>query len=193
MIVSPARLNPFPAVEVDGVRILVDKERPVAVLQSDGSNRFVTWPNAPLPPTAANARILTAPNAVWVVYEESAEDSAYAASSTAVRIGVDGSASGVVIGGLHVIGADSEGIWATPSPWPSPDPYPGDREDPDDPEAPWNFDRAGLPLESWDDFQKREQRWSDEDFAKHHEKFATTRDARGEADTSGQASFGWFA
>lgn len=110
---SSARLNPFPAVEVDDVRILVDRKRPVAVLQSDDSSRFVTWPHAPLPPAAASARLVTAPGAVWVVYEEAADRFPDLPSCTDVRIGVDGAASGVIIGRLQVIGADSDGIWAS--------------------------------------------------------------------------------
>lgn len=188
MSVASPHLNPLPPVQLGGVRFLVDKERPVALLQSTDSHRFVTWPNGPLPRLAATARLVPAPNAVWVVYEEDAADSIDPAWSTAVRIGEDGSAVGVDIGRLSVIGADSLGIWATPRPWPAPGPYPGgDHVE----EAP-SFDGAGLTLESWGEFQRQEERW-------HREEFAGLREVKsfdlGPQDESAEfeVSYGWFA
>lgn len=191
---SSARLNPFPAVEVDDVRILVDRKRPVAVLQSDDSSRFVTWPHAPIPPAAASARLVTAPGAVWVVYEEAADRFPDLPSCTAVRIGVDGAASGVTIGRLQVIGADSDGIWATPRTRPERETEPGGGEDHADATGSWDDDGAGLPLESWEEFHKREERWSEDDFAKHQENFMAGAAGRNTVEDDRVAkSFGWSA
>jgi hypothetical protein len=181
-------LNPFPPVELGGTRFLIDQNRPVAFLQSGETNQFVTWPNAPLPRRTATARLVTVPNAVWVVYEEDAPDSGELAWSTAVRISADGIATGVDIGQLSVLGVDSAGIWASNRSWPAPEPLPGDEEFE---EAP-SFDGAGLPLESWHDFQRQEKLW-------HQGREGTFPDvlAVGATDSFGNdddaASYGWFA
>lgn len=181
-------MNSFPPVELGGTRFLIDKRRPVAFLQSGDKNQFVTWPNAPLPRRTATARLATSPNAVWVVYEEDALDPGELARSTAVRISADGMATGVDIGPLTVVGVDSAGIWATKRSWPAPEPLPGEEEFE---EAP-SFDAAGLPLESWHDFQRQEELW-------HQGREGTFPDVltAGATDSFGNdddaASYGWFA
>ncbi len=176
------------------MRFLIDRERPVAVLRGDDSERVVTWPDAPLPSRASTARLVPAPDAVWVVYEAYVPDSAGLVWSTAVRIGVDGSAVGVDIGRMSVIGADSEGIWASPAPWPAPEPYPGS----DDVEAPASIDSEDLPVESWEDFQKDEDDWRRDVLSRHrnrrlHGVYTLSQLAELGDEDEGEHSYGWFA
>ncbi len=127
---APSRLIPLPAVTVAGTRFLVDVSRPVAMLDDGVTQRFVTWPDAPMPLTAASASLIEGPDAVWVVYDESpSADLPTPRSSTAVRIGVDGRADGIVLGPLSAIGADARGIWLSTSPTPSPERMPGDQHE----------------------------------------------------------------
>lgn len=176
------------------MRFLIDRERPVAVLRGDDSERVVTWPDAPLPARASTARLVAAPDAVWVVYEAYVPDSAGLVWSTAVRIGADGSAVGVDIGRLSVIGADSEGIWASPAPWPAPEPYPGDG----DVEEPASFDSEDLPVESWEDFQKDEDDWRMGELSRHRDGrvdgvYTLSQLAELGDEDEGEHSYGWFA
>lgn len=184
---APPHLNPFPCVELGETRFLVDKSRPVAFLQSDDSARFATWPDAPLPRHTATARLVTAPNAVWVVYEEATADAIELPWSTAVRLREDGSAAAIDIGKLSVIGADSAGIWASTRSSPSPEPLPGEDEDAEVP----SFDGTGLPLESWDDFQKHEEHWYREGEGTFSD--LTTVGTTDEMEDDATVSYGWFA
>lgn len=185
---APPHLNPFPPVELGGVRFLVDQRRPVALLQSGDADRFVTWPNAPLPRRTAIAHLVAAPNAIWVVYEEDGPDTVERGWSTAVRISQDGSAVGVDIGQFSVIGVDSAGIWASDRSWPSPEPLPGEGEIE---EAP-SFDGAGLPLESWNDFQRREELWHQERVGTYSD-VATIGATEEFENSDDEVSYGWFA
>jgi len=179
-------MNPFPPVELGGVRALVDRDRPVALLRSGDAERFVTWPEAPLPPTTVSARLVGAADAVWVVYaEENASEAGAPAWCTVVRIGADGFTAGIDLGRLAVIGADSSGVWASPRPWTSPEDLDGD-----DDTAPPSFEEyADLPLESRDAFAKLEGAWRDEESAALRSR---AMDALQSAEDDEQNAFSWF-
>ncbi|GAA0991376.1 hypothetical protein [Subtercola frigoramans] len=83
------------------------------------SIKLVTWPDAPLPPLAATARILCEPTGLWVIYTEM--DTLWSSSeprSTAVHISQDLTVSTIDVGMLTPIGADSTGLWCTAEPYP---------------------------------------------------------------------------
>lgn len=185
--VDSPRLNPLPPVEIAGVRFLVDRVRPVAVVRSSTSTRVVTWPDAPLPPTAAAPRLVAAPDAVWVVYQETeSSGSAELAWSTTVRVGADGAVFNVDIGRLAVIGADAAGVWASPRPWLTPESLSGE-ENVDAP-AP-SFEDVDFPLERWEEFRKHRDRLHDERLARMEAE--ATRLAR-ESETD-SVVFGWWS
>ncbi|WP_348788568.1 hypothetical protein [Leifsonia sp. NPDC080035] len=190
-MVSP-QLDPFPPVELGGVRFLIDRNRPVAFLRNADEERFVTWPDAPLPLHPATGRLVTAPDAVWVVYEADSNEPGERVWSTAVRIDPDGSASAVEIGQLTVIGADSSGIWASGRPWPWPERLSRELISPiDGDEGAWDFDSPDLPLESWEEFQKDQARWQREQERELLK--PRTVNARERVEGDDADSHGWFA
>ncbi len=113
-------MNPLPGEVIGSRRFLVDAERPVAVVtESDGDIRFVTWPDAELPPLGATASVTTAPNGLWVVYtEDDVVTATQPPRTTAVFIADDLSVASVNIGELTGIGADAHGLWCTSEAYP---------------------------------------------------------------------------
>lgn len=193
-MVTPDRLDPLPPVVVGGVTVLVDQSRPVAVLrEGGGSERVVTWPDAPLPAASASASVLAAPGCVWVVYTGHSPDGSGPDAHTAVRVGLDGQVSGCEVGSLTPIGADEVGLWVCPDPYlMMGNGHGGSDSDDDggddvaDGPPPW---LEHSPVESWEDFQRAERRADEAQAAAVAEKFlAAAPLGSGEED-----SFGWYA
>ncbi len=113
-------LNSHPPVPLGDAELFVDRLRPVAALVSPRlAPSYITWPDAPLPPTSGPSEVFRAPNFAWVVYRElESFESAGTYSSTAVRIGGDGTWKSVELGHLIPIGADDQGVWLTDQPIP---------------------------------------------------------------------------
>jgi len=174
-------LNSHPPVPLGDAELFVDRLRPVAALVLPQlAPSFVTWPDAPLPPTSGPSEVFGAPNFAWVVYRELGSfESAGTYSSTAVRIGRDGRWSSVELGHLTPIGADDDGVWLTDQPVPMME---NSAED-DNPalEEDELFRRArDAPLEEWEDLPASIPPVSSTDFDPQHS-----------SGFSESASFGW--
>lgn len=190
---TPDRLDPLPPVVVGGVTVLVDQSRPVAVLHdSGGSERVVTWPDAPLPARSASASVLTAPGCVWVVYTEHSPDGSGPDTHTAVRVGLDGQVAACEAGSLTPIGADEVGLWVCPDPYlamgdgrDGDDDGPDDGDDVADGPPPW---LEHAPVESWEDFQRAERQADEVQVAAVAETFL----AAAPLGSGEEESFGWY-
>ena len=146
-------LDSHPPVPLGDAELFVDRMRPVAALVLPRLARtYITWPEAPLPPTSGPSEVFRAPNFAWVVYRELGSfENAGTYSSTAVQIGIDGTWESVELGHLIPIGADDQGVWLTDQPVPMID---NDSEDDDtELEAEEEFFRraSDAPLEEWED------------------------------------------
>lgn len=116
----PVRLDEFPSVLVDGVEIVVDRERPVAALiASDGVPRFVTWPDLEVGVVSPDPTLLPARDGVWVHYppatvslmDDSHAEVLRGRDSRAVHIASDGSLVIVRTGNRTAIGASRGRLW----------------------------------------------------------------------------------
>ena len=197
-MVTTDRLDPLPPVVIAGVTVLVDRDRPVAVLRDGGGSvRVATWPDAPLPAASASASVLAAPGCAWVIYTEHSPDGSGPDTCTAVRVGLDGRVTGCELGHLAPIGADEVGLWVSPDAYPAMGDGLGEDESQPDAEGldgggegpegpPQGLERA--PVEPWEDFE-RAQRQADEDTATGavEEPLPAVPD-----DVEGDG-FGWFA
>ena len=163
-------LDPLPPLEVGSSTVHVDASRPVAaIVATDGAVRFVTWPDAPLPPRSTRASAFATRDGFWVVYVEDSDDEVESEKprTIAVRVGLDGAWSAVDVGDLTVIGVAADAVWATPIPSVSTD---DDDDDVDGdlggydegPIAGVDYD-ADAPIESFEDFNPRARGMSPDD------------------------------
>lgn len=102
-------------VEVGGARISVDLEHPVALIETEATREFRSWPSAPLPPTAGSVEVIAASDAAWVVYasDEGIADLPEDIRYTAIRVPIVGGIGAMDLGNMAAVGADSSGIWCT--------------------------------------------------------------------------------
>ncbi len=163
-------LNSHPPVPLGDAELFVDRLRPVAALVlSRFAPSYITWPEAPLPPTFGPSQVFRAPNFAWVVYRElESFESAGTYSSTAVRIGGDGTWKSVELGHLIPIGADDLGVWLTDQPIPvindaSEDDDTGLEADPE-----LLLHARDAPLEEWEDLPASIPHEIDADFGPLH-------------------------
>lgn len=106
----PDHLVPLDAVPVGQHVIVPDAERPVAAVVRDGEPvRWLTWPDAPLPPRAVDgAEAWPTPDGLWIVYRsEGIEET----TRTAVHLDPERVGAAVDLGDRRVVGVDATGLW----------------------------------------------------------------------------------
>lgn len=106
----PDHLVPLDAVPVGQHVIVPDEVRPVAAVLRDGEPlRWLTWPDAPLPPRAVDgAEAWPTPDGLWIVYRsEGIEET----TRTAVHLDPERVGAAVDLGDRRVVGVDATGLW----------------------------------------------------------------------------------
>lgn len=105
---------PLGAVVIGRTVIVPDAERPVAaIIDEDLSDRWVTWPEAPLPDRAiGEVQLLPTSKGAWVIYQaEDTEGPDYLVQRTAVFVTPNGVTAACDLGQGRPVGIDADGLW----------------------------------------------------------------------------------